>query len=83
MLCCQSVVSAFALMEHVLPAFADGIAHFFGAVVNIDVTLPDGSDDGNIKTVQYVSHPPHRSEKLSSLQCTVRLQPRIRQKSLA
>jgi hypothetical protein len=54
-----SVVSAFGLMEHVLPAFADGLAHFFGAVVNLDVTLPDSSDNGNIKTVQYVFHLPH------------------------
>jgi hypothetical protein len=37
-----------------MPAFADGMSQFFGAVVTIDVTLPVGSQGGDIKTIQYV-----------------------------
>jgi hypothetical protein len=40
------------MAEKILPPIVDGLAQFFGGIVNIDVTVPDGADGGNIKTVQ-------------------------------
>jgi hypothetical protein len=39
-------------MDRILPAFADGLSQFFGAIVTINAVLPIGADGGNIKTVQ-------------------------------